>query len=131
METRFPGSSRQKAGRQGGGLPPARAGNSLLQNLLSNAWKFTGKHERARIEFGSEVTAEGTVYFVRDDGAGFDMQYAGRLFGPFQRLHTMEEFPGNGVGLATVQRVVNRHGGRVWAESAPEAGATFRFTLSG
>ena len=102
----------------------------LLVNLLNNAWKFTSKHTLARIELGAMVQEGGIqVYFVRDDGAGFDMAYANKLFGPFQRLHSMKEFPGNGVGLATVQRIVYRHGGRVWAEGAVEQGATFYFTL--
>jgi signal transduction histidine kinase len=104
----------------------------VLQNLLSNAWKFTSKLEAARIEVGSSIDAAGQrIYFVRDNGAGFDSQYASRLFSPFQRLHSQSEFPGTGVGLATVQRVVHRHGGRIWAESAPGRGACFSFTLDG
>ncbi len=102
----------------------------LLENLLNNAWKFTSKHTQARIEFGVMPTEKGIpVYFVRDDGAGFDMTYANKLFGPFQRLHNMNDFPGNGIGLATVHRIVYRHGGRVWAEGEVEQGATFYFTL--
>ncbi|OHD21145.1 MAG: hypothetical protein A2064_11635 [Spirochaetes bacterium GWB1_66_5] len=101
----------------------------VLDNLLSNSWKFTARNPRASIEFGSQASAEGTHYFVRDNGVGFDMAYAGRLFSPFQRLHAQSEFAGSGIGLATVQRVVRRHGGRVWAEAQPEVGATFFFTL--
>lgn len=99
-----------------------------LENLLSNAWKFTAGKEEARVEFGSDIGEEST-YYVRDNGAGFDMNYAGKLFGAFQRLHPAEEFEGNGIGLATVQRVIRRHGGRVWAEGTPNHGATFYFTL--
>ena len=102
----------------------------LLQNLLNNAWKFTSKHPHSRIEFGATKTeSDIPVYFVRDDGAGFDMAYVNKLFAPFQRLHGMTEFPGNGIGLATVQRIVHRHGGRVWAQGFVEQGATFYFTL--
>jgi light-regulated signal transduction histidine kinase (bacteriophytochrome) len=103
----------------------------VLENLLNNAWKFTAKRPHARIEFGTLPETGGVcTYFVRDDGVGFDMAYTGKLFGPFQRLHGMQEFPGNGIGLATVKRVVRRHGGRVWAEGAVDQGATFYFTLA-
>jgi len=102
---------------------------SVLENLLSNAWKFTGKTQGARIEFGAEAAGEDLVCHVRDNGAGFDMAFAGYLFAPFQRLHKPTEFPGNGVGLATVKRIIARHGGRVWAEGAINRGATFYFAL--
>jgi signal transduction histidine kinase len=101
----------------------------VLENLLGNAWKFTSKRESAHIEFGEAVHKGTPAFFVRDDGAGFDPAHADRLFGAFQRLHAMTEFAGTGVGLATVQRIVHRHGGKIWAESAVDRGATFYFTL--
>lgn len=102
---------------------------AVLQNLLSNAWKFTQGRPAAHIQLGKTDAAEGPVLFVRDDGAGFDMTYAGKLFSPFQRLHADKQFEGNGIGLATVQRIIRRHGRRVWAESTVEQGATFYFTI--
>ncbi|MFI5363449.1 MAG: ATP-binding protein [Elusimicrobiota bacterium] len=101
----------------------------VFVNLLGNAWKYTGKKPSARIEFGAEGTEGARVYFVRDNGAGFDMAFSKKLFQPFNRLHSASEFEGTGIGLATVQRVIVRHGGRVWGEGAVEEGATFRFTL--
>jgi light-regulated signal transduction histidine kinase (bacteriophytochrome) len=102
---------------------------TLLENLLGNAWKFTGKLEAARVELGSETRNKERVYYVRDNGAGFDPTYADKLFKAFQRLHHQNDFAGTGIGLATVHRIVSRHGGRVWAESAVGQGATFYFTL--
>ena len=107
----------------------ARLLRIVLTNLLSNAWKFTGKRSLARIEFGSSVENGTDSYFVRDNGAGFNMLYAQKLFGAFQRLHGATEFPGTGIGLAIVQRIVHRYGGRVWAEAKLDGGATFHFTL--
>jgi light-regulated signal transduction histidine kinase (bacteriophytochrome) len=101
----------------------------VLTNLLDNAWKFTGKIPHACIEFG-QLTVDGeSPFFVRDNGAGFDMIHAKKLFSAFQRLHKASEFPGTGIGLATVQRIINRHGGRVWVEAEVAGGATFFFTL--
>lgn len=117
-----------------GDLPAAVADAGLLRqvffNLLSNAMKFTARRTPARIEVGSEAHDSGVTYFVRDNGAGFNMRYAERLFGVFQRLHAQDEFPGIGVGLSLVQRIVHRHGGRIWAEADVDRGATFYFTLA-
>jgi light-regulated signal transduction histidine kinase (bacteriophytochrome) len=101
----------------------------VLENLLSNAWKFTGQRAEPHIELGALQEAGASVFYVRDNGAGFDPQFAGKLFQPFQRLHPEAQFGGTGIGLATVQRVLARHGGRVWVDAAPQQGATFFFTL--
>jgi light-regulated signal transduction histidine kinase (bacteriophytochrome) len=107
----------------------ARLITIVLVNLLGNAWKYTAKRPEAQIAFGQENRGNETVFYVRDNGAGFDMAYADKLFAPFQRLHQNSEFEGTGIGLATAQRIVSRHGGRIWVEAAVDQGATFFFTL--
>jgi two-component system sensor kinase len=116
-----------------GQLPPAYGDKRLItqvfQNLLSNAIKFTRNESAAAIEVGHQARVGEDIYFVRDNGVGFDMDHAQKLFGTFQRLHGANEVEGSGIGLATVQRIVDRHGGRVWAEAKPNEGATFYFSL--
>ena len=101
----------------------------VLENILENAWKFTEKQPDAVIEFGSILQEGKTVYFIRDNGAGFDMSFADKLFIPFQRLHNVDEYQGTGIGLATVRRIIFRHGGNIWAEGKVNKGATFYFNL--
>ena len=114
-------------------LPPARGDEALMRqvffNLLSNALKFTAHRELGRIEIAGQTGSQDNTYYVKDNGVGFDARYAHKLFGVFQRLHGNEEFEGSGVGLALVQRIIHRHGGRVWAESKVNEGATFFFTV--
>jgi light-regulated signal transduction histidine kinase (bacteriophytochrome) len=102
-----------------------------MENLLDNAWKYTTRAQSAKVAVGSQTEPTGRTFYVRDNGVGFDMAYAGKLFGPFQRLHSDAQYPGTGIGLVTVQRILARHGGRIWAHAEPERGATFYFTLSG
>ncbi len=103
----------------------------ILHNLLSNAFKFTRRKDRPVIKIGWQASPQGTVYFIQDNGVGFDMAYAQKIFGVFQRLHSEEDFVGNGVGLSNVQRIIQRHGGRIWFDAAEDRGATFYFTLDG
>ena len=128
-----PPSDRDRIDFRIGKLPSAEGDPSLLHqvwvNLISNAIKFSSKKERAVIEVGTKKSDGENIYFVRDNGAGFNIQYVDKLFGVFQRLHSEDEFEGTGVGLAIVQRIVQRHGGRVWAEGDVDKGATFYFSL--
>jgi signal transduction histidine kinase len=121
VQFRCPDSLSARADRTGASV--------IITNLLENAWKYSSRVDRACIEFGAEHRDGEIVYLVRDNGVGFDMQHAKHLFEPFRRLHTQGEYPGSGIGLATVARIVHRHGGRVWAQSAPGQGTTFYFTL--
>ncbi|MDP2987800.1 ATP-binding protein, partial [Hydrogenophaga sp.] len=103
----------------------------VIDNLMRNAWKFSARKDITRIEVGCSMQEEGLVFHVRDEGCGFDMQHAARLFAPFNRLHNQAEFSGSGIGLSIVKRIVTRHGGRVWTSSVPGEGSTFFFTLQG
>jgi PAS domain S-box-containing protein len=131
LEQQAPGERRVELSVQDGLQVQAdpRLMHMVLGQLLTNAWKFTGKRAGARIEFGAAPGEAGSTFYVRDNGAGFDMAYAGKLFGAFQRLHDAVEYPGTGVGLAIAQRILLRHGGRIWAEAAVDQGATFFFNL--
>jgi len=122
--------TRVQEGLQAGGDPGLV--RVVLENLLDNAWKYTLRTPRAKVEVvGEEAPEGGPAFCVRDNGAGFDMAYAEKLFAPFQRLHPAREYEGSGIGLALVQRIVRRHGGRVWADGEPDRGARFFFTLPG
>jgi light-regulated signal transduction histidine kinase (bacteriophytochrome) len=111
------------------GFADGRFMQIVLEHLLGNAWKFTSKTPDALVTVGGEIIDGEQIFFVRDNGAGFNMDYIKKLFGPFQRLHREDEFPGEGAGLAIVQRIIQRHGGRIWAKAKPGEGATFYFTL--
>ena len=102
----------------------------VITNLISNAWKYTSKTDHASIEVGNLYQDGETVFYVKDNGAGFDMAHQTKLFTPFKRLHSDKDFMGTGIGLSTVKRIINKHGGQIWAKSQPERGATFYFTLS-
>jgi light-regulated signal transduction histidine kinase (bacteriophytochrome) len=112
-----------------GAFGDSRLLRAVLENLLENAWKFTARREQAVIQFGAGEHEGQRAFFVRDNGVGFDMAFAGKLFNVFERLHRPDDFPGIGLGLANVQRIIHRHGGKVWAEARPDEGATFWFTL--
>jgi light-regulated signal transduction histidine kinase (bacteriophytochrome) len=101
----------------------------VMDSLLDNAWKYTGQNTDATVECGCKLDNAHCIYFVKDNGIGFDMQYSEKLFGAFQRLHEIDEFPGTGIGLATIKRIVDRHGGKIWAEGKPGEGAVFYFSL--
>ena len=102
----------------------------MLENLCKNAWKFTKNNPKAKIEFGMMETKEGKTFFIKDNGIGFDMKYAEKLFRPFQRLHTNKEFPGIGIGLATLKSIIQKHNGKIWAESQIGKGTTFYYTIN-
>ncbi len=136
LSTEIASELRERAGErmlEVRGPLPVRADPGLLrialENLLSNAWKYTAACEQPRVEVGRCVAGVDTVYYVRDNGVGFDMAFADKLFQAFQRLHSSQQFPGSGIGLATVARIIDRHGGRIWADSEPGQGAAFYFTL--
>jgi two-component system, NtrC family, sensor kinase len=133
LRARDPGRQVQVTVQEGVRVTADRALiRSALENLLDNAWKFTARRDGAAIEFATAPAGDAPICccYVRDDGVGFDPAYVGKLFQPFQRLHHAEDFPGTGVGLATVRRIIDRHGGRTWAEGTVDGGATIYFTLN-